>query len=538
MSRPPTARSTLTPRAESRPGRAPTRSAQPPQPQAYRQASTSSPSQTRSESQPGSKVPLLTRGRQLDSRAAPPPPPPPPQDAATHDPEKAAHPWVGPPEPKETSASSSRSSHGGRSRFVARLARHFVGIRGERALPTPLVRPLRHLTPDLETYLLTFLGSFPSILIACAISYGLSRLASSSTSAFAQTPLTVGSFGATAVLLYATPEAPLSQPRNVILGQTLSAVVGAVMSQLFALDDRFTAGLGTGNDNTIASETSWYSLVPLSGALAVAVATLAMQLTGTVHPPGGATALIAAYHRTTGPRYTYILDVFLSVTAMTVWALLVNNLGRRRYPTHWWVPKKPAPAPQPPTARPDSGTCSSSDGTTTTAASAATRSSPPRHDIKLAPPLQHTHNHPPLPRSQSVSLSRSRSGVSPRLDPAADLDLDPVALAEDDARSLRNRSRRRTRTRGQSPSHRTEQEGGGSRVEEEEEEEVFTPLEDAERRWLGRLGEEDEEALGPRDEQARREAVEWERRRARERQDTQRERELEHKSAERTTSHS
>jgi hypothetical protein len=48
---------------------------------------------------------------------------------------------------------------------------------------------------------------------------------------------------------------------------------------------------------------------------------------------GGATALIAAYHRTAGPRYTYILDVFLSITAMTIWAIFVNNLGRRRYPT-------------------------------------------------------------------------------------------------------------------------------------------------------------------------------------------------------------
>lgn len=53
---------------------------------------------------------------------------------------------------------------------------------------------------------------------------------------------------------------------------------------------------------------------------------------------GGATALIAAYHRTAGPRYTYILDVFLSITAMTVWAIFVNNLGRRRYPTQCVCP--------------------------------------------------------------------------------------------------------------------------------------------------------------------------------------------------------
>ena len=57
-------------------------------------------------------------------------------------------------------------------------------------------------------------------------------------------------------------------------------------------------------------------------------------------------------------------------------------------------------------------------------------------------------------------------------------------------------------------------------------EEVFTPLEDAERRWVGRLGEEDEEALGGRDERARREAIEWERRRSRERHAAERGRKM------------
>lgn len=36
----------------------------------------------------------------------------------------------------------------------------------------------------------------------------------------------VASFGASAVLIYGVPDAPLSQPRNVIFGHTFSAVVG------------------------------------------------------------------------------------------------------------------------------------------------------------------------------------------------------------------------------------------------------------------------------------------------------------------------
>ncbi|GAA5979996.1 hypothetical protein JCM10908_001493 [Rhodotorula pacifica] len=492
------------PRSGSRPGRAPTRFTGngPPPPR----LATSSPSQTRSESQPGSRAPLLRRPAQardssLAAAAAPAAAdergrrPAATQveahadgeaentarDAITQqrDPEKADK-WLeaGAGGGGDAATSSSPRQNGS---TLARLARHFVGVRGERALPAPLIRPVRHLSPDLETYLLTFLGSFPSILIACGISYALSHIYSDDgISAFAATPLTVGSFGATAVLLYATPEAPLSQPRNVILGQTLSAIIGAVMSELFSLDGKFTEGLRSGEDNTIATGQSWPSLVPVSGALSVGLATLGMQLTGTVHPPGGATALIAAYHRTTGPRYTYILDVFLSVTAMTIWALFVNNLGRRRYPTHWWVPKKPAtPSPPQPGPSPPSASSTSSNDT------AVAPTSAPVGAVSSAAPRMR-------------SLSRSRSGVSPRLDPAADLDVDPSLAGEevDDSTLPRRRSTGR----------------GG------EEEEVFTPLEDAERRWLGRLGEEDEEALGGTDEQARREAVEWERGRSLERE--------------------
>lgn len=36
----------------------------------------------------------------------------------------------------------------------------------------------------------------------------------------------VGSFGASAVLIYGLPDSPYAQPRNLVLGQTLSALVG------------------------------------------------------------------------------------------------------------------------------------------------------------------------------------------------------------------------------------------------------------------------------------------------------------------------
>ncbi|GAA5974037.1 hypothetical protein JCM11641_008226 [Rhodosporidiobolus odoratus] len=229
--------------------------------------------------------------------------------------------------------------------------RRFSHSRGRPgALPTPLLPFLAHLPLSFETPLLTLLGTLPSILVCCALSTALARIGG-----FDETPLAVGSLGATAVLLYAVPEGPLSQPRNLVGGHMISALVGCVVSQLFALDPRFserTSSEGLLLDNITASTTSWGSLAPVSASLAVTLAVLAMQLTGTVHPPGGATArrssdllilparrlAIAAFHQRPTPRWTYLLLIFLPVIWMGVWALVVNNLGRRRYPAYWGTP--------------------------------------------------------------------------------------------------------------------------------------------------------------------------------------------------------
>ena len=126
--------------------------------------------------------------------------------------------------------------------------------------------------------------------------------------------LVIASFGASAVLIYAAVKSPLAQPRNLIGGHIFSAVVGVVCYQL----------LGG----------SWYS-----AALAVSCAIAVMLLTGTLHPPGGATALLAV----TGSvqvhnlAFFYVLvPVGLGASIMLVIALVVNNLSTgRRYP-EWW----------------------------------------------------------------------------------------------------------------------------------------------------------------------------------------------------------
>ena len=82
-------------------------------------------------------------------------------------------------------------------------------------------------------------------------------------------PLLIGSFGASAVLVFGAPSSPLARPRNVIGGHVLSAFVGVSSACLFA-------------------DTPW-----LASAVAVGTSIALMSCTGTLHPPGGATALIA-----------------------------------------------------------------------------------------------------------------------------------------------------------------------------------------------------------------------------------------------------
>jgi CBS-domain-containing membrane protein len=78
----------------------------------------------------------------------------------------------------------------------------------------------------------------------------------------------------------------------------------------------------------------------LAAALAVSLSIAAMHATKTLHPPGGATALIAVI---SGPKilhlgYLYVLiPVAAGAVIMLLVALLVNNLALgRRYPEFWW----------------------------------------------------------------------------------------------------------------------------------------------------------------------------------------------------------
>ncbi|KAJ1919499.1 hypothetical protein H4219_001970 [Mycoemilia scoparia] len=106
------------------------------------------------------------------------------------------------------------------------------------------------------------------------------------------------------------------------------------------------------------------SLEWLPGALAVAFAIVAMDITGTTHPPGGATAYIAV---TGGPLIDKVgwwyplFPVLAGSLVMFAVAMIVNNV-LREYPVYWWGPSTPPPPTPPPIEPlPDTSPLSSSE---------------------------------------------------------------------------------------------------------------------------------------------------------------------------------
>lgn len=128
----------------------------------------------------------------------------------------------------------------------------------------------------------------------------------------------IGSFGASAVLIYGTPQVPYSQPRNLLGGHFFSALAGVAVVQ-------------------------WLDIpIELQAALAVSLSIVLMHLTRTLHPPGGASALIAVVgsEKVHQLGFMYVLKpVMSSIIIMLLVALLVNNLSSdkgRHYPKCWW----------------------------------------------------------------------------------------------------------------------------------------------------------------------------------------------------------
>lgn len=124
------------------------------------------------------------------------------------------------------------------------------------------------------------------------------------------TPMLAAPLGASATLAFAVPASPLAQPRAIIFGNTLCALVGiGVMAALPAAP------------------------VMLQAVVAVGLAVLAMHLAGCLHPPGGGVALLPVLGGAAASRLGFaFVPVALNSAVLVAVAWAFNNIAGSRYP--------------------------------------------------------------------------------------------------------------------------------------------------------------------------------------------------------------
>ncbi len=162
--------------------------------------------------------------------------------------------------------------------------------------------------------LISALGGFIGILLVFWISAGVLDLHGAA--------LVMGSMGASAVLLFAVPHGNLSRPWPLLGGHLLSGAVGVTCAQ-------------------------WLAEPLLAAPLAVALSIAVMYYLRCLHPPGGATALVAVVG---GPQihalgYGFLLEpVLVNVLVLLAAAVLVNYpFPWRRYPRALFPAAPPVP---------------------------------------------------------------------------------------------------------------------------------------------------------------------------------------------------
>lgn len=120
--------------------------------------------------------------------------------------------------------------------------------------------------------------------------------------------LLIPPMAASMALVAGAPSLPLSQPRNVIGGQVISAIVGV------------TVGL--------ASHSLWAAAI--AGGLALG----AMLLTRTSHSPAAATAVIGAM--TVDGQLSFVACAGFAAIVLVLFGLSRSAFGRTTYPLYWW----------------------------------------------------------------------------------------------------------------------------------------------------------------------------------------------------------
>jgi CBS domain-containing membrane protein len=158
---------------------------------------------------------------------------------------------------------------------------------------------------DFKEHFWSFVGSFVGIGLIAFIHNGLFDMNDNL--------FLIGSFGASSVLIYGAIQSPFAQPRNLVGGHLISAIIGVTIHYLIP-------------------DPLW-----IAAPLAVSLSIVGMQITKTLHPPGGATALIAVIgsEKIKALGFMYILSPVLTGSLiLLVVALIFNNItANRKYPT-------------------------------------------------------------------------------------------------------------------------------------------------------------------------------------------------------------
>lgn len=167
----------------------------------------------------------------------------------------------------------------------------------------------QHVTSHKEKFI-SLLGGFVSIYIIYLITNRLLGVA--------EAVYIIPSMGASAVLLFAAPNVPFSQPWNVFGGHLISAVIGVVCYQ-------------------------WIPDIHIAAAASVGISIWVMYYTRCIHPPGGATALAAVIGSTQIHElgYLYVITpVLINTVTILVVAVAFNALfSWRHYPANLGLKK-------------------------------------------------------------------------------------------------------------------------------------------------------------------------------------------------------
>ncbi|MFC6152088.1 HPP family protein [Nocardioides yefusunii] len=120
--------------------------------------------------------------------------------------------------------------------------------------------------------------------------------------------LLIPAMAGTMALVAAAPALPLAQPRNIVIGQTVSVLIGV--------------GVG------------WMSHSLWAAAVAAALAVGVMLLLRSAHAPAAATCVLAV--ETTTGQATFVLCALAAAVVLTLTAWISGRFTRTGYPTYWW----------------------------------------------------------------------------------------------------------------------------------------------------------------------------------------------------------